>query len=113
MIPLTSHAIVFDAANAAWLYLVAGALGTFARLSIGTSQKSITWRSVVEMLVGGVACVLMERIGVVEALPLAGEQFQKLDTIGRAAALFGASYIGGHIFRSIEHRIELKKDDPK
>ena len=95
------------------ILFVGGALGTFARAAIGTAQKSITWRTGVEMLVGGIGGLFVDRLNLVGLIApaLVADEYTKLDVLGRALAIFALSYIGGHIFRSVEHRVQLRNEN--
>mgnify|MGYP001559086073 CR=1 FL=1 len=85
-------------------YFLGGLLGTAGRVIASTTQANRSTRSYVEIVVGGVAAMVLGLLGVMESLPLVGDDFAKLAPLTKSGVLFLLAYGGSHLYRAFEFR---------
>ena len=85
-------------------YFLGGLLGTAGRVLASTTQANRCARSYVEIVVGGVAAMVLGLLGVMESLPLVGDDFAKLAPLTKSGVLFLLAYGGSHLYRTFEYR---------
>ena len=85
-------------------YFLGGLLGTAGRIIASTTQANRSARSYVEVAVGGVTAIVLGTIGIMEALPLIGDDFAKLTPLTKSCILALLAYAGSHLYRVFEFR---------
>lgn len=90
-------------------YFLGGLLGTAGRILASSTQANRCARSYVEVFVGGVTAMVLGSIGVMEALPLVGDDFAKLAPLTKSGILLLMAYGGSHFYRALEFRLNGEK----